>query len=364
MVTLWRLRDWWQWLFARWWVGVPLMLGGALVGAVLARWVLPSPYWAEAVFTVGVNVDTVRRYPEDYKNWMLTELDGLVTSGPVLEEVLAALPDDPYWRDWTADDLAAHLETRWFDVGNWHLHASADTPDHASTLAAAWGAVALRRIRQAIAAGETFLQADRRWQQLEARRVAAEAALAHVGAARAALDAWLLRLQGGAMLTPAERAELRYWAAFAAFPEGSRPDPLPPADAPSAAYVAWVEAVQRQLQAAAQAWRNEILALTAAQQQAAAVRDDARQETAGVSSYWQVALAVDMPGAQALKAHEPALWADLSARGSGLHPAAHAVYGWQDGAAVGAFAGMVLWLALALVGVLARADAQEEAADA
>ena len=362
-MTGWRLGDWWQWLLDRWWMGVPLMLGGALVGVVLARWVLPTPYWADAVFTVGINVDAVRRYPEDYKNWMLTELNGFVTSKPVLEEVLAALPNDPYWRDWTPDDLAPHLETRWFDVGDWHLHASADSPDHASTLAGVWGAVALRHIRRAIAAGEAFLQADRRWQQLEARRVTAEAALAHVGAAREALDAWLPRLQAGATPTPADRAELRYWAAFAVFPDGGQPEPLPPADAPSAAYVAWVKAVQRQLQAAAQVWRNEILALTAAQRQAAAVRDDARQETAGVSSYWQVALAVDVPGARALEAHEPALWADLSAQGSGLKPRAQPVYGWQDGAAVGAFAGVVVWLALALVGALAHAGA-EEATDA
>ncbi len=365
-MSTWRLQDWWQWLFRRWWVGAPLMLAGLVLGAALVRWVFPTPYWAESVFSVGYNADAVMRYPEDYKNWMLTELDGFVMSARVLEPVLEALPDDPYWRDWQVNDLAAHLQPRWFDAGQWHLHAQADTPDHARTLAAVWGAVALREIRAAIAQGEAFREADARWQRLESQRVHAEKARVAIAQALEAVQAWQARWQAGEglPLTEAQRATLRYWASFAAFPTGGEVEALPDPDAPADAYVAWAERVQAQLQAADAVWQREYDALTEAQARVAEQRQQALALSAGISAEWQVALAADMPGADALEAHEPALWANLAAEGSGLQPVAYPVYGWKDGAAVGAFAGMVLWLALALVAALLRGEqAAGEASD-
>jgi len=364
----WRLSAWWRWLLAHWWVGAPLMVAGAVLGVVLTRWVFPTPYWAESVFTVGYNADAVMRYPDDYKNWMLTELDGFVTSERVLRPVLEALPDDPYWQHWQIDDLAGHLQPRWFNAGQWHLHAQADTADHARTLAAVWGAVALREIRAAIAQGEVFREADARWQQLESRRQQAESARAALAQAQEALQAWQAQWQAGkgVPLTEAQRAELRYWASFALLPAGGTVDALPSSDASAQAYAAWAERVLAQLRAADQVLQRELEVLQREQAEAAAQRQQALALSTGISTEWQVALAADMPGAEVLAAHEPALWANLTAEGSGLQPVPHPVYVWQDGAAVGAFAGMVLWLALALLAVLWRGEqnAVEGGADA
>jgi len=357
-MNTWRLQDWWQWLLRHWWVGVPLMVAGAVLGAVLTRWVFPTPYWAESVFVVGYNADTVMHYPEDYKNWMLTELDGFVQSERVLQPVLDTLPDDPYWQHWQINDLAAHLQTRWFNAGQWHLHAQADTAAHARTLAAVWGAVALREIRAAIAQGEAFREADARWQQLESRRQQAETARAAIQRAQEALQAWLTQWQAGkgVPLTEAQRAELRYWASFALLPTGGTVAPLPAADAPASAYADWAERVLAQLRAADQVWQHEAETLLREQAAVAAQRQQALALSAGISSEWQVALAAEMPGAEALEAHEPALWANLTAEGSGLQPVPQPVYSWKDGAAVGAFVGLVVWLALALLAALLRGE--------
>ena len=357
-MNTWRLSDWWRWLLEHWWVGVPLMAGGALLGAVLVRWVFPTPYWAESVFVVGYNADAVMRYPEDYKNWMLTELDGFVTSARVLQPVLDALPDDPYWRDWQVNDLAAHLQARWFNAGQWHLHAQADTADHARTLAAMWGTVALREIQAARDQGEVFREADARWQRLESQQQSARHARVALARALEALQEWQRRWQTGEglPLTEAQRAELRYWASFAVFPAGGEVDALPAPDAPADAYVVWAEQVQAQLKAADQVWQQEIEALQREQAEAAAQRQQALSLSTGISTDWQIALAAGMPGAEVLAAHEPALWANLTAEGSGLQPVPYPVYVWQDGAAVGAFVGMALWLAMALLAVLWRSE--------
>ncbi len=357
-MTTWRLRDWWQWLFAHWWVGVPLMVGGALLGAVLVKWVFPTPYWAESRLEVGYNADAVMRYPEDYKDWMLTTLDGFVTSQQVLQAVQAALPNDPYWQNWDLETLAAHLRPYWFDAGQWRLHAQADTPEHARTLAGVWGVVAVQQIQQAIAEGEAFREADARWERLESQRQSAEMALTALDEARQALQTWQQRWENdeAAAPTPAERAELRYWASFATLPSGGTAEPLPAENAPLEDYIAWAEKVQRQLHAASQAWQAELERLTAAEAEAAQIRQQALAKSAGISAEWQVALAADMPGADALKAHEPALWANLTASGSGLKPAAHAVYSWKDGAAAGGFLGVLAWLALALVAALLQGE--------
>ena len=365
-MTTWRLRNWWQWLFTHWWVGVPLMVGGALLGAALAQWVFPTPYWAESRLEVGYNADAVMRYPEDYKDWMLTTLDGFVTSQQVLQAVQAALPADPYWQNWSLETLASHLHPYWFDAGKWRLHAQADTPEHARTLAGVWGAVAVQQIQQAIAEGETFREADARWERLESQRQSAETALAALDEARQALQTWQQRWENGkdAAPTPAERAELRYWASFAILPPGGGTvEPLPKANASAEAYAAWAEAVQRQLQAASQAWQAELERLTTEEAEVARIRAEALKKSAGISAEWQVALAADMPGADALEAHEPALWANLTASGSGLKPAAHAVYSWKDGAAAGGFLGMLLWLALALVAALLQGERDTDRGD-
>ena len=351
----WRLSTMGRWLLRHWLLGVPLMVVGALLGAALVRWAFPTPYWADSTLYVGFNADAVLRYPEDYKNWELTQLDGFVTSQAVLQPVLEALAasGDAYWQGWTLDDLAAHLQPRWFTAGEWHLHATADTPRHATFLAAVWGKVALDKIHAAIQEGERFLAADRRWRMLETRREAAEAARARLQAARKALEGWLDRLgAGNVAVTAADRAEMAYWASFAEFPEGGQVQPLPSEGATVAGYRAWGEAVLRQMAAADQAWQAELDEIAAAQQKAAATREQARRLSAGISAEWQVALAADMPGNAALEAEEPGFWANLAASATGLKPQAHAVYTWKDGAAVGALAGLLLWMAWALLAAL------------
>ncbi len=353
----WKMSTALRWLYRHWAGGFALILAGIVAGALLAGWVFKPAYTADAVFSVGFNADAVLRYPEDYKNWQMAQVDSFVTSPRVLNDTLAALPQDPYWQNWDAATLSRHLSARWFTAGDWHLHATADTAAHASILAATWGVVALRDIQDAIAHGVKFLEADRRWEQAQSEMLAVEVEIAHLSDAESALAEWQKKFADGAVqsITPEQAAELNYWAAFAAFPD----NPYKPltANAQPKQAAEWVTAALARVRAAQKTLEDERSMLEQIIQRAAAEREENRKATGGVSTEWRLLLkGGKTAGVPQLEEHAPALWANTTAIAKRLHPTAHAVYSWKDGAAVGGLAALMLWVVLALVAAIQTAD--------
>lgn len=169
----WSLREEIINAFHNWPVIVASILGGALLGLLVA-FLIPAPYRATTDIAVLINpYRTVEdrynaaytnfefRNPDDYKHWQMSQLNALVYSDEYIEETLRRLREqDQAWNDVSHADLSNMLTAAWRNAGRWMLSAETDNQQMAAEALDAWKSVILEKVNASIDQSQELYQID------------------------------------------------------------------------------------------------------------------------------------------------------------------------------------------------------------
>jgi hypothetical protein len=169
----WSLREEIINAFHNWPVIVASILGGALLGLLVA-FLIPAPYRASTDIAVLINpYRTVEdrynaaytnfefRNPDDYKHWQMSQLNTLVYSDEYIEETLRRLrTQDQAWNDVSHADLSNMLTVAWRNAGRWMLSAETDNQQMAAEALEAWKSVILEKVNASIDQSKKLYQID------------------------------------------------------------------------------------------------------------------------------------------------------------------------------------------------------------
>jgi len=245
----------------------PLIIIFCLVGA-LAGWgvskVWPSPHRATAELYVGLNIyrafedrnavsfaDGVSfNSPDDYKNWQMADLNTVILMDDVVKKTLTKLrQEDDFWQDVTRDELRAMLHAYWRNPGKWLLVAENPNPKHARQAAAAWQDVVVERIDAATASAQETMALDMRLQAMANAQTQASARLSDLNQVRAALLDWQTKANQWTADQPIQSEDRGQLFSLVNRVGGSETawesllNEFPAVDAPTQAYLAWLDQV-------------------------------------------------------------------------------------------------------------------------
>jgi hypothetical protein len=295
----------------------PLIVAFGLAGIVLGwgiSYAWPSPYQAIQELYVGLNVYQVAEDPgisgianpqfllaDDYKNWQMANLNGLVHMDDVLDETLALLrSQDEYWQQVERPQLAQMLHAYWRNAGKWRLVAENPQPVYATQAAAAWGEAVVQRVHAAIAAAQESMLLDLQIRAILETQTQAIAQAAALEAQLAVLESW--RTQLGALpedqpLDENMHAQLQEAASLASAAAGQtlplESYPLP--GSTTQAVIIWLDQVIRALRQNLHGLQAQISALETEKNALAERYAAASQESLGLSANLVVEKISDSP---------------------------------------------------------------------
>ena len=130
----WKFRDELLKSLNQWYLVLAFILLGALIGFVIS-YVVPAPYQAVSDIYIGIDVERVNQLEyiiplaeeeplnlDDYKNWQLTQVAGILTSDSVFNKTLSELRQMTSESDeLTLRDLRKAADIYWYDTGVWRL---------------------------------------------------------------------------------------------------------------------------------------------------------------------------------------------------------------------------------------------------
>lgn len=261
---------------------------GCLAGWAVS-WIWPSSFRAREDLYVGLNIyrwevdrnpqtfaeEVSFNYPDDYKNWQMSNLNAFVLGQNTVRRTLEQLQaQDPYWESVDLSEFTGLLRVFWRNAGRWTL--AVDHPDakRAAQAVSAWKSVILEGIHSAVASAQDTLAYDYQLQEISANQVAVTQRLAKLNQTQSSLTTISQELAG---MSGVEDPQT-HWRILAAATKGADFSPAwtellnsaPEMGSPLEDYIAWVEGAQILVD-------EEILSL---QEQAAAL-DKAQAEAAG-----------------------------------------------------------------------------------
>ena len=135
----------------QWHLILAFILIGALIGYVIS-YVVPAPYQAVSEFYIGIDVERVNHLEyiiplaeeeplnlDDYKNWQLKQVAGILTSDSVFNKTLSELHQANSESDeLTLQDLRKAADIYWYDTGVWRLEVVLPQKEQAVEVADAW----------------------------------------------------------------------------------------------------------------------------------------------------------------------------------------------------------------------------------
>lgn len=241
----------------------PLILACMVLGSLFGwglSYLVPAEY--KAIQQVYVGLNPYRSFSDanflalarpkysnidDYKNWQMSQLETAIFLEPIIDETLSGLKAlDPYWQDYTKDQVLEMLDADWRSAGVWSLAAYHRQPLRAEQAARVWRKSALSHVDRAIlAARDTFL-VDQELQANADAILAAEMRMELLTEARSALTTWMEQAQmlpQDQPLTQAERWRLNALAIHpAAYSAGWNAllDSQPTENEPRSTSIQWV----------------------------------------------------------------------------------------------------------------------------
>lgn len=235
----------------RWPIIILAFLLGSLIGWGISYF-LPSPYQAEASVYVAFNADAFFRNPDDYKNWELGQLNALIYSDEILGETLLRLKSiSSDWDQVSIEDIRQSLGAYWRNAGKWRLVAEYPTEDMASQLSETWRDVIVDTVADATDNASEMLKIST---AIEINKTAEEQITLRVIKLQNIVDAlssWKESLLVEEIDEPIET--LDHWHLLGIFTEISSEDQvyralldkIPEPNAPIIEYVDWIDRVLR-----------------------------------------------------------------------------------------------------------------------
>jgi len=188
------------------------MLITVLLGSGLIAWgavhLFPPPRRATADLFIGIDITRVydvssmatyaKTEPfnvDDYKNWQLSQINGIATSERIANLTIEKLRDlDPYWDDVSAAEFQELQDLFWYDVGIWRLQYQAPENEYALQGVQAWREILLQDLSRLIRESEDVLELEGRMRasniaisQLETRVIEMEILSAEIAAVQVEL---------------------------------------------------------------------------------------------------------------------------------------------------------------------------------
>ena len=281
-------------------------IAGCLLGWIIA-WLRPTNYRAAIDMYVGLSiyqVESDRPVAEyvgqefkdfiDYKNWQMTNLNGLVLMDQTLNNTLAHLrSQDSYWNQVSTEQLRTMLDVHWRSAGKWRLEAESNDPLQASQAVFAWQTTILEQVDQAI-------EASRSLQELSLKRQANAVALTKLITSQAVLarvkqsfEEQLAKIQSLPQNLPVE--ELDRWLVWQTVTQAELgPTWLPLADSfpgtsqPASSYVKWLEKAIQASEQEIQIIQDQIASLEAQNNQITSQYTQALEESMGLSANLEI----------------------------------------------------------------------------
>ncbi len=100
---------------------------------------------------------------DDYKNWQLSQINGIATSERIANLTLEKLRElDPYWDDVSAAEFQELQDLFWYDVGKWRLQIQAPENKYALQGVQAWREILLQDLSRLIRESEDVLELEGR----------------------------------------------------------------------------------------------------------------------------------------------------------------------------------------------------------
>ena len=349
----WQLRDALYRAFHNWPFLVGMFLLGGLLGW-LAGMIWPAYHKATQETYVGLN--PYRTYSDErflalakprysnidnYHYWQMYQLEAAIYRDVAVQATLERLrAADPAWEAVTAEELRSMLRAEWRTAGIWKLAASHPDPQMAAEAVQAWSAAAGETVQVAVAASRRLLALDQQMAQSTAAVLEAEGRLQGLQSSEKGLRGWIAqsdRLAPDQPLPPADRWQIfslvvAYSGDDAAWSEllAARPE----ADAAASAYRQWAEAALGRIQTDLAVLPDRVAALQSAQQALEIEYDEAAEASLGLSPN------IELEGYGAVESQA-------------VRPASTL-------ALIGAFLGLVGWLAAQLVRITRSGQAALE----
>jgi len=144
----------------QWYLIFAFIVVGGLIGFLIA-YLVPSPFQATAEIYVGIDIARVNEMEsiiprasseqlnlDDYKNWQLKQVAGIMLSNMVLEDTLVALQEiDPSWTEISLEELREAADIYWYDAGIWQLEIVFPDDDQAVLAVQTWLDIGFEKIR-------------------------------------------------------------------------------------------------------------------------------------------------------------------------------------------------------------------------
>jgi hypothetical protein len=135
----------------QWYLIFAFIVIGGLFG-FLFDYLIPSPFQAMAEIYIGIDITRVNEMEsiiplasseqlnlDDYKNWQLKQVAGIMLSDMVLEDTLVALQEiDPSWTEISLEELREVADIYWYDAGLWQLEIVFPDDDQATLAVQTW----------------------------------------------------------------------------------------------------------------------------------------------------------------------------------------------------------------------------------
>lgn len=187
---------------------------------------------------------------DDYKNWQLSQVQGIATSESIADLTLATLRNlDPYWEDVSTEEFQDMQELFWYDVGIWRLQIQAPENEFALQGVQAWREILLQDLSRLIRESEDVLELEGRMRasntsisQLETRMIEMELLTAEIAVIRVELES--ADLQQG--IDDSTREDLWLLIAGAAEEDALWEqvlEEIPERDQPRLVYILWLDQV-------------------------------------------------------------------------------------------------------------------------
>ncbi len=301
----WSLRDEILATTHRWPVIVAFGLAGILLG-LAAAFAWPAPRQATLELYVGLNVyqvaedssvsgvpgitDPQFRFADDYKNWQMENLNSLIYTDSLLDEVLSRLrSQDEAWLQVERAQLKEMLHGYWRNAGEWRLVAEHPDAERAAQAVTTWREVIVEQVGARVDAALESLSLDlktRATQEIQAQATAQASVLeGHLGI----LKDLRAQIQTGPTDQPLDEItrQVLWEAASQADREAGVALPLdtfPAAGAPLETYIDWLDQAVKALGQKQQELRAQIAALETEKNDLVAKYGAAAQKSLGLSA--------------------------------------------------------------------------------
>ncbi len=187
---------------------------------------------------------------DDYKNWQLSQINGIATSERVANLALEKLRElDPYWEDVSTAEFQELQDLFWYDVGTWRLQFQAPENVYALQGVQAWREILLQDLARLIRESEDVLELEGRMRasntaisQLETRVAEMELLIAEIADVRVELESADPQQE----MDDSLREDLRLLIAGAAEEDvlwEQVLDEIPEKDQSHLAYILWIDQV-------------------------------------------------------------------------------------------------------------------------